>query len=89
MEKKKITPEEYSKAYEIIQRYEYQQKKTIQVTVTYDASVTATIQVPDNWSSDEIKENLKRGYYGFELDDQPYTRLSGITELIVNGVVIK
>jgi hypothetical protein len=86
---KEITSDEYVKAQEVIERYKYQQKKTVQVTVSYNATVTATIQVPEDWSIDKIKTNLKRDYYGYDLDDEPSTDLSDMTELIVNGVEIK
>lgn len=81
-----ITYEEFNKAWEIVERYKYQQKpKTYQVSVTYNASVNAVMQVPAEWSIDEIKKELKHGYYDFDLDDEPETELGEITELIVNG----
>ncbi len=82
---KEITLEEYNKAYEIVKRYEYQMKGTIQVAVTYDAKVSATIQVPHDWDIKKIKEELKTGYYDFKENEEPDTELGEITELIVDG----
>jgi hypothetical protein len=81
----KITHEEFRKALEIVERFKCQEKKTIQVTVEYNATVSATVQVPDDWTDTQIKEELETGYYGFDYDDEPRTKLKDITRLIING----
>jgi hypothetical protein len=82
----KITLEEYQKAYEIVRRYEYQVKpKTTEVSVRYSATVYVTVNVPAEWSIDEIKEELKDGYYDFGKEDEEDVELGEIVELIVNG----
>ena len=80
-----ITHEEYIKASSIVEQYKAQQKKTVQVTVGYTSVVTATVQVPDDWSIAKIKKELKTGYYEFEQDAAPDTELGKIVMLIVDG----
>lgn len=84
-----ITYEEFQKAYEIVERYKYQQNRTIQVSVEYSAKVSVTVRMPDNLSISEIKEELKKGYYHYQTDDEPSVDLIKITDLIVNGEEIK
>lgn len=74
-----------------IAHYQAQFKRTVQVSVEYDAKISATIEVPDDWTNEEIIEELKDGYYEFAhtITDEPYVKLKKMTELIVNGVEVK
>lgn len=83
-----ITYEQYLKAVEIVERYKYQQDKTIWVSVTYNATIDVSVKVPNDWSSDKIKEELKTGYYNFRQDDRENIKLGNITQLIVDGYEI-
>lgn len=80
-----ITGGEYLKACEIVERYKCQNKGTIQVTLTYEAQVTVTVQVPKEWDVETIMDELNDGYYSFERDGGPDVKLGGITEIIVDG----
>lgn len=83
---KKITHEEFLKAYETVERWKYQQRpKTVQVSLDYEAIVSVTVDVPAEWSIDKIKKELKDGYYDFDRDDQEDIELGKIKKLIVNG----
>lgn len=86
---KEITQKEYLKAVEIVERYEYQQDKTIWVSITYNATVHVSVKVPNDWSIETIKEELEHGYFGLRQDDKEDVELGKITELIVNGEHIK
>ena len=87
---KKITSEEYEKAYEIVSRYEYQQKpQKYQVSVTYDAEISFCINVPKEMPLQEIYDNVKDGdWYGFDKEDENHYRYRDVIELIVNGKII-
>ena len=86
----KITHEDYLKASEIVERYRYQEKGTIQVHVEYEATVIIVTQLPKDWSIDRIKEDLSSGpYYDMERDDADRISYGKITRLIVNGYEIK
>ena len=86
-----ITHEEFVKAFQTVELYKRQQNPctTVQVMVAYKATVSVTLQVPKEWSIETIKEELKSGYYGFGLEDEPDTDLKEITELVVDGHEIK
>ena len=86
---KKITHEEYLKAYEVVERFKYQNKQTVEVSVTYNAQISVTVQVPKKLSNDEIKEELKSGYYDFEQEDREDVKILNMTELIINGYEIE
>ena len=88
---KEITYEEYQKADEIVRRYEYQKKpKTVQVSVTYEATASITYKLPAEWDTKKIKEELKDGpWYGFEKEDEERIHYGKIVELIVSEDVIK
>lgn len=88
---KEITEEEYSKASEIVRKYEYQKKpKTIQVSVTYAATASMTFNLPAEWNIKKIKDELKGGpWYGFEKEDEERIDYGKIVELVVNGDIIK
>lgn len=77
-----ITYKDYLKAAETVERYRQQlnPSTTVQVSVSYAATVSATVQVPDDWSVEKIKEVLSSGYYDYPLDDEPDTTLHKITE---------
>lgn len=81
------------KAWEICERYKYQQNPTIQVSITYEAKITKCFTVPKGMSHDEIIEELKGGYAHDESDiedyDAPRFEYNGIIECIVDGDVIK
>lgn len=87
----KVTKEEYIKAYETIELYKAQQReKTKQVSIIYEAEVSACVRVPIEMSIKEIKEIFEDGYYEFDhkLEDEPRTDLKKVKELIVDGYVI-
>lgn len=84
-----ISYEEYEQAQSICRRFDYQQDKTVQVSVTYKAEIIATVKVPNDWSHKKIKEELKTGHYQFDKDVDDFIRLGKITGLIVNGEEIK
>lgn len=86
--KKEITLEEYKKSCEIKQRFERQENRTVQVSITYDSKVSVTLYVPDDWSKEKVIQELKDNYYSFVKDDQEEVQLCGMTELILNGVEI-
>jgi len=82
----KITREEFEKAYEIVERYKYQQKpETIEVSIQYNAVVDACVNVPADWNIDKIKKELKNGYYNFDLEDEVDIKLGKIIYLVVDG----
>jgi hypothetical protein len=86
---KKITKEEIDAALELIERYKYQENPTIQVSVTYNAKVDVTVNVPSDWSVEKIKEELEDGgYHGLDRDEPASTTVYNMSELIVNGEVI-
>ena len=85
---KEISEKEYIEAYEIVERYKAQFKKTIQVTVGYNAKVYSTLQIPMDWSNDKIKKELAKGSYGLE-EESENTNLGEMFELYINGVEIK
>lgn len=90
MTSKEITVKQYQKALEIVQRFEYQQDKTVRASVTYDAKVSMTVKVPNDWSPEQVIEALKNGgCYDFDIDDGERVKLNEITELILNGNEIK
>ena len=71
-EEEKITYEEYEKARHIVEKFNYQQKATIQVSVRYNADIFVTLQIPNNWDYQKIKDELEGGpSYRFEKDDEP------------------
>ena len=86
---KRITKEEIDSALELIERYKYQENPTIQVSVTYNAKVDVTVNVPFDWSVEKIKEELEDGnYHGLDRDEPSRTRVHNMSQLIVNGEVI-
>ena len=86
---KKITKGEFDKALEIIERYKYQENPTIQVSVTYNAKVYATVNVPSDWSVEKIREELEDGnYHGLDRDEPASTRVHNMSQLIIDGEVI-
>lgn len=85
----KISESEYLKAIRTVQKFEAQEKHTKQVSVYYDASVSITVQVPDNWSPKEIEDQLKGGaFHDFEQDDELDIEYGKIHRLIVDGIDI-
>tara|TARA_R110000772_G_scaffold12063_4_gene37230 strand:- start:4368 stop:4637 length:270 start_codon:yes stop_codon:yes gene_type:complete len=83
-----ITIEEYRKASEIVQRFQYQQDKTLWANVIYKAEVNVSVKVPNEWTTEEIIEELKGGYYDFDQDDEEDINLGKIKRLIVDGVEV-
>lgn len=86
---REVTHEEFQEAYNTVERYNYQQDKTVQVSVRYAAEVDVTIKVPDDWTEEQIKEALEDGYYDFDKDDGEEVELGKIIGLIINGEVIE
>lgn len=84
-----ITLEEYNKASSIVRRFESQQDKTVEVTVTYNAMVSTTVKVPEDWNSKVIISALEDNYYDFRQDDEERVELEKLIELIVDGVDVK
>lgn len=86
----KITEEEYEKARHTVALYEYHIKDTKQVSVTYKAEVSVTVQVPNSWTNEKILKELDGGaHHGLEHDSQEGINFGAIIELIVNGEEIK
>ena len=85
---KEITPEEYVKAEETIQRYKIQQDKTIYADVIYKATVDVQVKVPQDWSPKKIIEELKDGYWDFDYEEDTLRNptLQGIDEIYIDGV---
>jgi hypothetical protein len=89
MEKNEITLDEYLNALEVIERYKYQEDKTIQVSVTYDAKIYVNVKVPNTWSIEKIKKELEDGsYHGLELEDSVQTDIQNMSILIADGEII-
>jgi aspartate-semialdehyde dehydrogenase len=87
---KPVTEKEYRKALEILKRYQNQFiPKTVQVSVTYAASVSVTLRVPKEFTEQQIKDALVDGYFDFDTEEDPRVNLDKMTELIVGGYEVK
>ena len=84
-----ITAEEFEKADEIVRRFWSQQDKTVQATITYNAEITVTVKIPDDWDEKKIIEELEDGYYQVDKEDRENITLKKMVELIVNGDYVK
>jgi len=81
-----ITEEDYKKALNTVALYEYHLRDTKQVSVTYKAEVSVTVQVPNNWTNEKILKELEGGaYHGLEQDSEEGINFGEIVELIVAG----
>lgn len=85
---KEITKEEYENALAIVEGFKYQNDKTVQASVVYNAKVYVTVNVPNNLSIDRAIDELRYDYYDFKLADVAETVLTGINELILDGYEI-
>ena len=86
----KITEEEYNNALHTVALYEYHQRDTKQVSVTYKAEVSVTVQVPNSWTTEKILKELACGaHHGLEHDSGEEISFGAIIELIVAGEEIK
>jgi len=83
---KEITKEEFENALEIIERFKHQVNPTKMVSVTYNATVDVTVNVPIDWTIEKIKEELEDGgYRGLDREEPAKTKVMNIIELIVAG----
>lgn len=58
------------------------------VTVTYNATVTADVRVPEKWDIEKIKEELADGPCDLDREDEDSINFGKIIELIVDGIVV-
>lgn len=82
-----ILEEEYIDPYKIYRPLQ-NSKKTIIVTVTYNAEVYVTVKMPHDWSYAKIKQELAKCSYGLE-EERQRTHLGEMTQLYVNGEEIE
>ena len=85
-----ITESQYEEACDIILKYNLQNNvKTVEVTVTYNCKLTNTIQVPKDWTVDQIKEEISDGFYYDDEEEEAEILenivYEGISELVING----
>lgn len=75
------------KTLEEIENYKNTLGDEVEVTVTYYAEVTATIRMPKLGVKQIIKE-LKKDYYGQNMEEKESIKLINMVDLIVDGYEI-
>lgn len=80
-----VSYDAYVKAKLIVEQYKRQTQK-VQVSVTYNAEIRATLRMDKTLTTDEIKDILANGCYGYgDEGSSGETRILQMTSLIVNG----
>jgi len=86
----KITHEEFLEAERIVSLFKYQQDPKVEVSITYKGTIDCTVQVPEDWSIEDIKERFENGVpYHFSRDDEDNIKYGRIIGLIVDGEEIQ
>ncbi len=87
-----ITNEEYKKAQETVDRYNYENNiKIIFVSAQYEMILNVDLKLPSSMSTTEILKELKDGYgyhNAYEFNEEINRRSLKLKNLVVNGVEI-